>query len=168
MVLTYLHVLDPEDLPLNQWNIRTLQMCQVIPYRCGVPFSRVLPAPLPLQVLLCPRWPWKFESKKSQCLERRYMAQYLEMAVRRPPGRGMWRRDVTRCSDVQSFMVLIEMLEDLAKLFASGNLHDFIWIYCICILCTLFFSMEKMRQRSCHCHSPLRWSVNRSSVGRSL
>lgn len=35
------------------------------------------------EVLLCPRWPWKFESKKSQCVERRYMAQYLEMAVRR-------------------------------------------------------------------------------------
>ena len=64
------------------------RMCQVMPYRCGA----VLPAPL-LQVLLCPRWPWKFESKKSQCVERRYMAQYLEMAVRRPLP-GMWRLDL--------------------------------------------------------------------------
>ena len=44
-------------------------------------------------------------------------------------------RDVaTRSRDVptQSFMVLIEMLEGVAKLFASGNLHGFtVSVYCV-------------------------------------
>jgi len=35
------------------------------------------------EVLLCPRWPWKFESKKSLCAERRIGAEYLEWAVKR-------------------------------------------------------------------------------------
>ncbi|CAK9008458.1 Uncharacterized protein SCF082_LOCUS9870 [Durusdinium trenchii] len=35
------------------------------------------------EVLLCPRWPWKFESKNSLCVERRFVAKYLEWAVAR-------------------------------------------------------------------------------------
>ncbi|CAJ1376832.1 unnamed protein product [Effrenium voratum] len=33
------------------------------------------------EVLLCPRWPWKFESNSAVCQERRYLAQLLEWAV---------------------------------------------------------------------------------------
>ncbi|CAE7231607.1 unnamed protein product, partial [Symbiodinium microadriaticum] len=35
------------------------------------------------EVLLCPRWPWKFEAKRALCAERRRMATWLEWAVKK-------------------------------------------------------------------------------------
>ena len=41
------------------------------------------------QVLLCPRWPWKFEAKWGLCSERRRMAGWLEWAVRKPRSQSL-------------------------------------------------------------------------------
>ena len=137
------------------------RMCQVMPYRCGA----VLPASPGSAPVAGP-------ALSALALEIRIQ----EVAVRGTALHGAVlgdgcpeasTRDVaTRSRDVptQSFMVLIEMLEGVAKLFASGNLHGFtVSVYCV----TCFFVWRKSGNSPVRL-SPLRWSVTGRSLARRL